>query len=96
MPEIIIAGVSASSNAKVSFWDAFMKEIASSNDMKKIHKALNNAMATLEAQRDDHEDTIQKHKATKKPDHYQYQRRNPSFLLICPGEAKRRLSLYQR
>ncbi|KAL4580784.1 hypothetical protein LXL04_016986 [Taraxacum kok-saghyz] len=62
------AGVAAAIiQAKAALWDPLKQTIASSNDMDEIYGALDDAMKTLVAKRDDHEDMSQRYKTTMTP-----------------------------
>ncbi|KAI3708678.1 hypothetical protein L2E82_38021 [Cichorium intybus] len=61
------AVVTATVATKTLVWDPLKETIESSNDMGEVYRALNDAMKTHTAKRDDHEDNVQRHKTTMNP-----------------------------
>ncbi|CAI9304430.1 unnamed protein product [Lactuca saligna] len=70
MAEAIAAGAGVAAaiiQGKTALWEPLKQTIALSKDMDEIHGALDDAMQTLIAKRDDHEDMVQRHKTTMTP-----------------------------
>nr|KAJ0184920.1 hypothetical protein LSAT_V11C900505010 [Lactuca sativa] len=70
MAEAIAAGAGVAAaiiQGKTALWEPLKQTIALSKDMDEIYGALDDAMQTLIAKRDDHEDMVQRHKTTMTP-----------------------------
>lgn len=70
MAEAIAAGAGVAAaviQAKTVLWEPLKQTIALSNDMYEVYNALNEALKTLVAKREDHQDRIQSRKTTMMP-----------------------------
>ncbi|PWA93457.1 NB-ARC domains-containing protein [Artemisia annua] len=70
MAEAVAAGAGVAAaliQGKTALWDPLKRTIASSNDMDEIYGALDEAMNTLVAKKDDHDNMVQRRRTTMMP-----------------------------